>query len=83
MQTVNALAAIAAEMNEANVVTLREGIGGELFHGGVGLLLIVAIQVMNIYKPRGLTAYGWRKQQLERSSSTLIQTLNNAFVSWR
>jgi hypothetical protein len=71
MQTVNALASLAAEMNEANVVSLREGLGGELFHGGVGLLLLIAIQVMNVYKPRGLTAYGWRKQQLERSSSTL------------
>jgi hypothetical protein len=24
------------------------------------------IQVLNVYKPRGMTRYGWRKQQEER-----------------
>lgn len=71
MQTVNALAALAAEMTNSDVVTLREGLGGELFHGGVGLLLLIVIQVVNIYKPRGLTSYGWRKQQLERLTTNL------------
>jgi hypothetical protein len=33
--------------------------------GGLGVLLVV--QVLNIYKPRGLTPYGWRKQREERS----------------
>lgn len=32
--------------------------------GGLGVLLVV--QVLNIYKPQGLTPYGWRKQQDER-----------------
>ncbi len=32
--------------------------------GGLGVLLV--IQVMNVYKPQGLTPYGWRKQQEER-----------------
>ena len=26
-----------------------------------GLLLLSAVLVLNIYKPRGLTRYGWRK----------------------
>ena len=63
MQTVNVLARVAAEMNSANVLGLREGLQGELLHAGVGLLVLIAVQVMNVYKPRGLTAYGWRKQQ--------------------
>ncbi|MBA3871477.1 MAG: DUF2269 domain-containing protein [Anaerolineae bacterium] len=71
MQTVNSLAAIAAEMNVDNVGGLREGLGGELFHAGVGLLLLIAVQVMNVYKPRGMTAYGWRQQQSERNLSSL------------
>jgi hypothetical protein len=29
--------------------------------GGLGVLLVV--QVLNVYKPEGLTPYGWRKQQ--------------------
>jgi hypothetical protein len=32
--------------------------------GGLGVLLVV--QVLNIYKPQGVTPYGWRKQQEER-----------------
>jgi hypothetical protein len=32
--------------------------------GGLGVLLVV--QVLNIYKPQGLTRYGWRKQNEER-----------------
>lgn len=71
MQTVDALASLAAEMTNSDVVTLRQGLGGELFHGGVGLLLLIVIQVVNIYKPRGLTSYGWRKQQLERLTTNL------------
>jgi hypothetical protein len=41
--------------------------GGDLFHPGVGLLVLLAITVLNVYKPRGLTPYGWRKQQEERA----------------
>ncbi len=32
--------------------------------GGLGVLL--AIQVLNVLKPQGLTPYGWRKLQQER-----------------
>jgi hypothetical protein len=32
--------------------------------GGLGVLLIV--QVLNVFKPQGLTPYGWRRQQEER-----------------
>jgi len=41
-------------------------LGGDLFHPGVGLLVLLAITVLNVYKPAGLTAYGWRKQRERR-----------------
>jgi hypothetical protein len=41
-------------------------LGADLFHPGVGLGVLLAILVLNVYKPRGLTPYGWRKQQQER-----------------
>jgi hypothetical protein len=55
----------------ANVAQEAEGdrlaaLGGDLFHPGIGLLVLLVIQALNIYKPRGLTRYGWRKQ-IERS----------------
>ena len=38
-------------------------LGGDLFHavGGLGVLLVP--MALNIYKPRGLTRYGWRRTQ--------------------
>jgi hypothetical protein len=41
--------------------------GGDLFHPGVGLVVLLIVTVLNIYKPRGLTPYGWRRQQEERA----------------
>jgi potassium/hydrogen antiporter len=39
---------------------------GTLLHSGLGLLVLLVVLVLNVYKPRGLTRYGWRKQQRER-----------------
>ena len=33
-------------------------LGGDLFHPGVGLLVLLAITVLNVYKPAGVTPYG-------------------------
>ncbi len=52
---------------EANPGGNRGGLGGELLHAGGGLLVLLVIQVLNMYKPRGLTPYGWRKQHEQRT----------------
>jgi hypothetical protein len=49
-------------------LTELEGLGGDLGHPAIGLLVLLVIQVLNIYKPAGLTRYGWRKQQTARST---------------
>lgn len=59
MPTVTATAEVA---RTADLATLRS-LGGDLFHPGVGLVILLFVQVLNIYKPQGLTKYGWRKQQ--------------------
>ena len=58
MPTVSAQAQVA---READATVLRN-LGGDLFHPSVGLLVLLVIAVLNIYKPRGLTPYGRRKQ---------------------
>ena len=65
MPTVTSLAAVA---READGAALR-GLGGHLFHPGVGLLVLLVITVLNVYKPRGLTPYGWRKQHEQGAPS--------------
>ena len=38
-----------------------ESLGGDLFHPGVGLVVLLVIQVLNMYKPQGVTSFGRRK----------------------
>ena len=38
-----------------------QGLGGDLFHAGVGLAILLAVLVLNVFKPPGLTRYGWRR----------------------
>jgi len=52
--------------SQSQGVNQADGLGGELFHAGGGLLVLLVVQVLNVYKPRGLTRYGWRKEQEER-----------------
>jgi hypothetical protein len=46
-----------------------EALGGDLGHPAIGLVILLAVQVLNLYKPQGLTRYGWRKQQEQRAPS--------------
>ncbi len=39
---------------------------GSLPHSVGGLVLLLVITMLNVYKPRGLTPYGWRKHEEER-----------------
>lgn len=69
MQTVSFLAGIAAETESADVGALRSALPGELLHAGVGLLILLVIEVLNVYKPRGMTRYGWCQQYEQRMVS--------------
>ena len=65
MPTVSSLAEVAREADRAVLSRL----GGDLFHPSVGLLVLLVITGLNVYKPRGLTPYGWRKQREQRTLS--------------
>lgn len=57
-------AAMAADPT-ASVENLRE-LGSTLVHSVGGLAVLLAILVLNVYKPKGMTRYGWRKLHEER-----------------
>jgi hypothetical protein len=65
MPTVSSMADVAREANGAHLA----GLGGDLLHPGVGLLVLLVITGLNVYKPQGLTPYGWRKQHERRTVS--------------
>lgn len=58
MPTVSFFASVAAVTDSANVSELRAALRGELLHAGVGVLLLLVIQALNVYKPQGMTSYG-------------------------
>jgi membrane-bound metal-dependent hydrolase YbcI (DUF457 family) len=64
MQIVSYFAGVAAATPSASV----GGLPGEVVHAGIGLLVLLVIQVLNVYKPRGMTPYGQRKQHEQRRS---------------
>ncbi|HKA60142.1 MAG TPA: hypothetical protein VKD28_16110 [Gemmatimonadales bacterium] len=58
MPTVSAQALVARGADPAAL----GGLGGDLFHPAAGLFILLVVTVLNVYKPRGLTPYGRRKQ---------------------
>jgi hypothetical protein len=65
-QTVSFLVDVAAD---PSADLGRLGGGGQFLHPGVGLLVLLVITILSVYKPRGLTRYGWRKQNEQRKES--------------
>lgn len=59
------VSAVASVARSARGSGLQE-LGGDLFHAGVGLVILLAVLTMNIVKPPGLTRYGWRQQTKAR-----------------
>ena len=57
-------AAIAAD----SATTDREvlALPPTLLHSVGGLAVLFLVQILNVYKPLGVTPYGWRRQQVER-----------------
>ena len=41
-------------------------LGSTLVHSVGGAVVLLVIVVLNVYKPRGMTRYGWRKQHVKR-----------------
>ncbi len=57
MPTVSSIADVAREADDADL----GGFGGDILHAGGGLLVLLVITVLNVYKPQGMTPYGRRK----------------------
>ena len=65
MPTVTAAAALARTADDSTVAQL----GGDVLHPALGLVVLTVVAVLNLYKPRGLTAYGRRQQAQARNRS--------------
>ena len=64
--TVAAYAAVAAD--PATSADELRSLGSTLVHSIGGALVLLGVLVLNVYKPSGMTRYGWRKQQEQRAA---------------
>jgi len=65
MQSLEYLAGVAAQTSSAgDLAGLKSA--SPVLHAGAALLLLLLATVLGVYRPRGLTRYGWRKQQAGR-----------------
>lgn len=65
-RVISYLAQVAADPSTSND-ELR-ALPGTLVHSGGGLVILLVVNVLNIYKPRGMTRYGQRKQHEDRTT---------------
>jgi uncharacterized membrane protein len=70
MRTLDSLAAIAreSEASSGDLTGLRDP--SPVLHSGAALLLLLVATTLAVYKPRGMTRYG-RRKQLEQTRLTL------------
>ena len=65
LPAVGDMAAVAGDP-DADVSRL----GGDLFHSVGGLVVLLVPLTLNIYKPSGMTRYGWRRTKGRRGSAS-------------
>lgn len=65
MPDVSTQADMARDANPEHLAQM----GSDIPHAVIGLVLLIGILVLNIYKPKGLTRYGWRKERAERAGA--------------
>ena len=69
MQTLGYLADVAAQttLSSGDLRLLRSP--SPVLHAGFGMLLLLVAATLSVYKPRGMTRYGQRKQHEQRAVS--------------
>jgi hypothetical protein len=63
---IDALAAVAADAS-APLSSMKEA-QRPLIHAIGGLVVLLVVQILGVYKPKGLTRYGWRKENESKAN---------------
>jgi hypothetical protein len=66
MPAVMAAADLARTGDDRAVMAL----GGDVLHPAVGLVVLVVVAVLNVYKPRGVTGFGRKRPQTSTRAAT-------------
>jgi len=70
-QTISHFATVAAD--PATSGDDLRSLGSTLVHSVGGAVVLLVILVLNVYKPRGMTRYGWRKQYEQRPKQYTLE----------
>src|SRR3546814_4214327 len=72
MDGISHIAAVAAEtpLSSADLLGLRRSLRT---HATGGLLVLLALVALSIYKPRGMTRYGWRSEEHTSELQSLMR----------
>ncbi|MVO98189.1 hypothetical protein [Paenibacillus lutrae] len=54
-------------LSSKDISILKDSI--HIVHPSGGLLIVVVVTVLSVYKPKGMTKYGWRKQPESKSNT--------------
>ena len=67
MDLINYVAGVAKDIPPSGA-DLRDPRSSLALHAIGGLLVLLGTSALSVYKPRGMTRYGWRKQHEERAA---------------
>src|SRR5919198_6616522 len=56
------IAATAEALRVSDGTSMHGSVRPDFEHAGGGLVVLLIVTILNVYKPRGLTPYGWRRQ---------------------
>lgn len=68
LETLGFFAGVAADMTSSTTVPGVLRSPSAVLHAGLALLVLVVATVLGVYKPRGMTPYGQRKQREQRAA---------------
>ena len=78
MQSLGYIAGVAAKTTSSSGDLLGLRSPASVIHAGATLVLLVVATTLSVYKPRGMTRYGWRHQHEERTVSVTIDAATPA-----
>ena len=67
------VSAVAARADRASDIELR-ALGGDLLHPGLGLVVLLVVTALNVYKPRGRTPWARDRPAASADPATLDRT---------
>ncbi|WP_127354718.1 hypothetical protein [Actinacidiphila soli] len=77
MQPIDHIAGVAAKasLSGAELHGLRIQL---VVQAGAALLVLLVATVLSVYKPKGMTRYGWRRQNEQRTASAVMAEMTTA-----